>query len=51
VLCREGEMRKAKHGIGMIEHGNELCREKGMRKAELGMAEHGMADCYYNLNK
>jgi hypothetical protein len=50
-------MRKAKHGIGMIEHGNELCREKEMKKAELGMAEHGivaehgMADYYYSLNK
>jgi hypothetical protein len=28
-------MRKAEQRMGMAEHGNELCREKGM-----GMAEH-----------
>jgi hypothetical protein len=50
-------MGKAEHGIGMTEHGNELCGEKGMRNIELGMAEqgimaeHGMTDYYYNLNK
>jgi hypothetical protein len=54
---RGGGRGKAEHGIGMIEHGNELCGEKGMRKTELGMteqrmvAEHGMTDYYYSLNK
>jgi hypothetical protein len=37
----------------MTEHGNVLCGEKGMKKAEHGikMAEHEMTDYSCSLNK
>jgi hypothetical protein len=43
-------MRKAEQG--MKKHGNGLCGEEGIGVAEQGMmAEHGMADYSYSLNK
>jgi hypothetical protein len=39
-------MRNAEQGMKMTEHGNELCVEEEMR-----MAEHGMTDYSYSLNK
>jgi hypothetical protein len=45
-------MRKAEQRMRMVEHGNELCGEKGMRMAEHEMvAKHGMADYSCSLNK
>jgi hypothetical protein len=45
-------MRKAEQRMGMTEHGNELCGEKGMGMAKQGMvAEHGMSDYSCSLNK
>jgi hypothetical protein len=58
-------MGKTEQGMRMIEyrmvmeHGNGLCGEEGMRKAEQRMrmteqrmvAEHGMADYSCSLNK